>query len=82
MNSNHPLSHLMQSVFGMHDRERFNVFIYTTSPWDGTVYRPRIASTVEHCLDVSRWSLNAILHHIKQHDIHIRAYSSCSPKGP
>ena len=72
--SNHPLSHLMQSVFGMHDRERFNVFIYTTSPWDGTAYRPRIAGMVENFVDVSAWSLEAIVGHIKQQDIHIRAW--------
>ncbi|KAI0778188.1 TPR-like protein [Trametes elegans] len=69
--NNHPLSHLMQSVFGMHDREQFNVYLYTTSPWDGTAYRPRIASMVEHCVDVSSWSLNTIIDHIMQHEIHI-----------
>ncbi|OJT15839.1 hypothetical protein TRAPUB_3437 [Trametes pubescens] len=69
--NNHPLSHLMQSVFGMHDRSRFNVFLYTTSPWDGTAYRPRIASMVEHCVDVSSWSLNTIIDHIMQQEIHI-----------
>ncbi|KAI8995630.1 TPR-like protein [Trametes punicea] len=69
--NNHPLSHLMQSVFGMHDRTQFNVFLYTTSPWDGTAYRPRIASTVEHCVDVSSWSLNTIIDHIMQNEIHI-----------
>ncbi|KAI0365250.1 TPR-like protein [Pilatotrama ljubarskyi] len=69
--NNHPLSHLMQSVFGMHDRKQFNVFLYTTSPWDGTAYRPRIASTVEHCIDVSSWSLNTIIDHIMQNEIHI-----------
>ncbi len=62
----------MQSVFGMHDRSRFNVFLYTTSPWDGTAYRPRIASMVEHCGDVSSWSLNTIIDHIMQQEIHIR----------
>ncbi|KAI0669899.1 TPR-like protein [Trametes maxima] len=69
--NNHPLSHLMQSVFGMHDRARFGVFLYTTSAWDGTAYRPRIAGTVEHCVDVSAWSLGAIVDHIVQHEIHI-----------
>ncbi|KAI0335269.1 TPR-like protein [Cubamyces sp. BRFM 1775] len=69
--NNHPLSHLMQSVFGMHDRKRFNVYLYTTSPWDGTAYRPRIASMVENCVDVSSWSLNTIIDHIMQHEIHI-----------
>ena len=62
----------MQSVFGMHDRARFNVFVYTTSPWDGTAYRPRIASMVEHCVDVCGWPLQKIVDHIREHEIHIR----------
>ncbi|EJF66698.1 TPR-like protein [Dichomitus squalens LYAD-421 SS1] len=69
--NNHPLSHLMQSVFGMHDKEQFNVLIYSTSPWDGTVYRPRIASMVENCFDVSAWSLKQIFNHIQQQEVHI-----------
>ena len=70
--SNHPLSHLMMSVFGMHDKERFNILIYSTSPWDGTSYRPRIASMVENCFDVSGWTLKEILRHIQQQEVHIR----------
>ena len=31
---NHPLSHLMQSVFGMHDRSRFDVVCYALSSPD------------------------------------------------
>ena len=69
----------MQSVFGMHDRARFNVFLYTTSPWDGTAYRPRIASMVENCVDVSAWSLRAIVDHIMQNEIHIRKSFSLPP---
>ncbi|OBZ79822.1 putative UDP-N-acetylglucosamine--peptide N-acetylglucosaminyltransferase SEC [Grifola frondosa] len=69
--NNHPLSHLMQSIFGMHDREQFSVYLYTTSPWDGTAYRPAIASMVEHFIEVSSWSLNAIIEHILEHEIHI-----------
>ena len=62
----------MQSVFGMHDKDRFNVYIYATSPWDGTAYRPRIAGLVTHCVDISGWPLDAILQHIREQDIHIR----------
>lgn len=32
---NHPLSDLMGSVFGLHDRSRFEVFCYALSPDDG-----------------------------------------------
>ncbi|KAH9950334.1 TPR-like protein [Amylocystis lapponica] len=69
--NNHPLAHLMQSVFGFHDRERFNVFLYTTSEWDGSTYRPRISSSVEHFLNVSSWTTGAIVEQIIQNQIHI-----------
>ncbi|KAF2292425.1 hypothetical protein GH714_022664 [Hevea brasiliensis] len=36
---NHPLSHLMGSVFGMHNRENVEVFCYALSPNDGTEWR-------------------------------------------
>ncbi|TFY55582.1 hypothetical protein EVJ58_g8160 [Rhodofomes roseus] len=69
--NDHPLSHLMQSVFELHDRNKFNVFLYTTSPWDGTEYRPRIASRVEYFRDVSTWSARDIIDDISRHNIHI-----------
>lgn len=50
---NHPLAHLMQSVFGMHDKRKFEVFCYSTTPDDGSVWRCKIASEVEHFTDLS-----------------------------
>lgn len=69
--NNHPLSHLMQSVFGMHDRSRVRVFMYTTSPWDGTSYRPKISGNVEVFVDAATWSSEQIVRHISDHKIHI-----------
>ncbi|PCH33636.1 glycosyltransferase family 41 protein [Wolfiporia cocos MD-104 SS10] len=69
--NDHPLSHLMQSVFNIHDRNYFSIFLYTTSPWDGSDYRPIIASRVENFVDASSWSTHAIVEHIVQHNIHI-----------
>lgn len=69
--SNHPLSHLMQSVFGLHDRSRFKVFMYTSSPWDGTAYRPKISSDVDLFVDASKWSSERIVKHITDHKIHV-----------
>lgn len=71
--SDHPLSHLMQSVFKFHDRDQFNIYLYATSPWDGTEYRPQIASSVEYFRDVSTWSTQDIVKDIMRHNIHIRA---------
>ncbi|KAL6304276.1 TPR-like protein [Sparassis latifolia] len=69
--NNHPLSHLMQSVFAFHDRDRFNVFLYTTSPWDGTCYRPKISREVYQFIEVDTWPANAIIEHIIKNEIHI-----------
>lgn len=50
---NHPLAHLMQSVFGFHDKSRFEVFCYALTPSDSSQWRRKIESEVEHFKDVS-----------------------------
>ena len=55
---NHPTSHLMQSIPGMHDREKVEIFCYSLSPDDGTKFRSKIASEAEHFIDLSRVSSN------------------------
>lgn len=57
---NHPLSHLMGSVFGGHDRQRFEVFCYALSPPDKSEWRLRIEAETEHFLDVTSWSVGDI----------------------
>lgn len=50
---NHPTAHLMQSIPGLHNRERVEVFCYSLSPDDGTMYRKKIESEAEHFIDLS-----------------------------
>lgn len=50
---NHPTSHLMQSIPGMHDRLRVEIFCYALSADDGTNFRRRIQSESEHFVDLS-----------------------------
>jgi protein O-GlcNAc transferase len=50
---NHPLAHLMQSVFGLHNPDRFEVILFSLSPDDGSVYRRKIASEAT-IVDLSR----------------------------
>ncbi|KAK9849498.1 hypothetical protein WJX84_004868 [Apatococcus fuscideae] len=54
---NHPLSHLMGSVFGLHDRSRVEVHCYALSQSDGSEWRQRIEAETEHFMDVSSWSV-------------------------
>ncbi|KAL1130937.1 hypothetical protein AAG570_012178, partial [Ranatra chinensis] len=51
---NHPTSHLMQSVPGLHDRNIVEVFCYALSADDGTTFRAKIARESEHFIDLSQ----------------------------
>eukprot|EP00249_Psilotum_nudum_P025054 c29361_g1_i4 orf=3656-5656(+) len=68
---NHPLSHLMGSVFGMHNRENIEVFCYGLSQSDGSEWRQRISAEAEHFIDVSSISSDQISRMIADHQIQI-----------
>ncbi|OEL18475.1 putative UDP-N-acetylglucosamine--peptide N-acetylglucosaminyltransferase SEC [Dichanthelium oligosanthes] len=68
---NHPLSHLMGSVFGMHNRDNIEVFCYALSQNDGTEWRQRIQSEAEHFVDVSAMTSDMIARLIYQDKIQI-----------
>ncbi|XP_041011702.1 probable UDP-N-acetylglucosamine--peptide N-acetylglucosaminyltransferase SEC [Juglans microcarpa x Juglans regia] len=78
---NHPLSHLMGSVFGMHDRENVEVFCYALSPNDGTEWRQRIQSEAEHFIDVSSMSSDMIARLINEDKIQILVNLNGYTKG-
>lgn len=62
----------MQSVFSLHDRHRFQVHLYATSPSDGSPFRQRIEADSDQFLDVSSWSVQAVVERIVLDRIHIR----------
>ncbi|DAZ95244.1 TPA: hypothetical protein N0F65_002356 [Lagenidium giganteum] len=68
---NHPLAHLMQSVFGMHNKSKFEVSCYSTSPDDGSTWRRRISSDVEHFKDIHNMSNGDAARMIHADGIHI-----------
>ncbi|KAM3357187.1 putative UDP-N-acetylglucosamine-peptide N-acetylglucosaminyltransferase SEC [Capsicum galapagoense] len=68
---NHPLSHLMGSVFGMHDKENVEVFCYALSPNDGTEWRIRTQTEAEHFTDVSSLTSDVIARMINEDQIQI-----------
>eukprot|EP00793_Prasinoderma_coloniale_P004610 PRCOL_00000371-RA len=78
---NHPLSHLMGSVFGLHDRSRFEVFCYALSPPDGTEWRARIESEAEHFLDVNAWTVTEIAARLSADRIHVAINLNGYTKG-
>ncbi|CAH2212469.1 jg4423, partial [Pararge aegeria aegeria] len=50
---NHPTSHLMQSIPGMHNRADVEVFCYALNPDDETAFRRKIVRESEHFVDLS-----------------------------
>lgn len=68
---NHPLSHLMGSVFGMHNKEHIEVFCYALSQNDGSEWRQRIQAEVEHFIDVSALSSDVIARMISEAHIQV-----------
>ena len=49
----HPLSHLMQSVFGLHDRTDFIIYGFALSSSDNTEYRAKIQQGCDFFYDIS-----------------------------
>lgn len=55
---NHPTSHLMQSVPGLHNKDKVEIFCYALSTDDGTKFRSKIKKESDHFIDVSSISCN------------------------
>mmetsp|Transcript_120309 Transcript_120309/g.220296 ORF Transcript_120309/g.220296 Transcript_120309/m.220296 type:complete len:766 (+) Transcript_120309:120-2417(+) len=76
----HPVGDLMGSVFGLHDRAHFEIFVYAlTSVRDR--WGTRIASSSEHFLDVSAWDPVQIAERISADGIHIAVNLNGFTKG-
>lgn len=69
--NNHPLAHLMQSVFGMHDLTRFDIHCYATTASDQSEYRAKIENEAQHFTDVSAWTTQQVIEQIHYDGIHI-----------
>lgn len=74
--SNHPLAHLMQSVFSFHDKDKFKIHLYALTPSDDSIFRKNIEVSGDQFLDVSQWSNKAFVERIVQDQIHIRTSTS------
>ena len=49
---NHPTSHLMMNMFPYHDRDTFEIFLYSIGPRDNSIYRERIPTLCDHFTDL------------------------------
>lgn len=68
---NHPLAHLTQSVFGMHDKTRFKVTCFSLSPSDGSEFNRKISKEVEEYVDISQLSFLDAARFIRALNIHV-----------
>ncbi|XP_008215026.1 O-glycosyltransferase isoform X3 [Nasonia vitripennis] len=79
---NHPTSHLMQSIPGLHDRNNVEIFCYALSSDDGTTFRGKIARESEHFVDLSQVPCNGkAADRINSDGIHILVNMNGYTKG-
>ncbi|PKK50987.1 hypothetical protein CI102_3618 [Trichoderma harzianum] len=69
--NNHPLAHLMQSVFGFHNPRRARAFCYATTPSDRSIHRQQIEREAPVFRDVSSWPADKLIEQIIRDEIHI-----------
>ncbi|KAB5563260.1 glycosyl transferase family 41-domain-containing protein [Coniochaeta sp. 2T2.1] len=69
--NNHPLAHLMQSVFGFHDINRVKAFCYATTASDDSIHRQQIEREAPVFRDVSKWGADRLVQQIVADKIHI-----------
>ncbi|KAH9870842.1 hypothetical protein J1614_006414 [Plenodomus biglobosus] len=69
--NNHPLAHLMQSVFGLHNPNRAKAYCYATTSSDGSEHRKQIEREAPVFHDASSWSAERLVNQIINDGIHI-----------
>jgi tetratricopeptide (TPR) repeat protein len=69
--NNHPLAHLMQSVFGLHDTSRVKAYCYATTASDKSVHRRQIEKEAPMFWDSSAWTAERLVSQIVSDGIHI-----------
>ncbi|KAF2760608.1 hypothetical protein EJ05DRAFT_290645 [Pseudovirgaria hyperparasitica] len=69
--NNHPLAHLMQSVFGLHDRKKVKAYCYATTASDNSVHRHQIEKEAPVFHDAHDWTAEKLVKQIISDGIHI-----------
>jgi len=69
--NNHPLAHLMQSVFGMHNPGKVKAFCYATTASDNSIHRQQIEREAPVFYDASGWPADKLVNKIVLDGIHI-----------
>lgn len=69
--NNHPLAHLMQSVFGLHDPSRVKAYCYATTASDNSEHRKQIERESPMFYDAHSWGPDRLVQQIVDDGIHI-----------
>ncbi|KAI4217116.1 MAG: hypothetical protein LQ351_000425 [Letrouitia transgressa] len=69
--NNHPLAHLMQSVFGFHDKKRIHAICYATTAGDSSAHRQQIEREAPAFHDASSWSIDRLVGQIVRDGCHV-----------
>lgn len=67
----HATAYLMSRLPGLHDRARFEVFVYSSGPDDGSEIRRKIIAGAENFCDVARFDANGTAQRIAMDSIDI-----------
>jgi protein O-GlcNAc transferase len=67
----HALMHLMQGLFGLHDRRAFEIFAYSYGPDDNSSYRQRVRRDCDHFHDLAGVSSADSARRIHDDGIHL-----------
>ena len=67
----HATAYLIADILERHDRERFEIFLYSFGPDDGSEIRKRIIAAAEHFVDARQMSDRALADRIRSDDIDI-----------
>jgi predicted O-linked N-acetylglucosamine transferase (SPINDLY family) len=68
---NHATTHLVQGLFGLHDRANFEIYGYSYGPDDGSIYRRRVERDCDHFRDIAPLSTADAARRIRADGIHI-----------
>ncbi|KAL6235659.1 hypothetical protein BDW75DRAFT_230156 [Aspergillus navahoensis] len=69
--NNHPLAHLMQSVFGLHNPTKVKAYCYATTASDKSIHRQQIEKEAPVFYDASGWPVERLVKQIVDDGIHI-----------
>ena len=68
---NHPVAHLTAPLFELHDKSKFEVWVYSYGKDDGHPVRQRIQNSAEHFVDLFGCSLQGMVERIRADEIDI-----------